>query len=268
MDSDPLDIIRVKDEVVGLIPAAGKATRIQPLPCSKEILPVGFYSLGPGKGIRLRPVCTYLIESLYLAGIEKAFVLLRKGKWDIAEYLGNGRSYGLKIAYISIDNSISVPYTLGQAYPFVKNKIVLLGFPDVLFKPSNAFKMLLQHHMKSTADISLGLFPAADPSEMDMVETSKSGQVLSIYPKPKKTTLKLSWIIAAWKPSFFEFLMEIKDSNRRNIDNKIGLSEVFIGDIIQSAIENGFRVDSLKIPHGKFIDIGTSFGLKTAMLKF
>lgn len=30
-------------DMVGLIPAAGNATRLQPLPCSKEIFPVGFH---------------------------------------------------------------------------------------------------------------------------------------------------------------------------------------------------------------------------------
>lgn len=29
--------------MIGLIPAAGKAKRLQPLPCSKEIFPVGFH---------------------------------------------------------------------------------------------------------------------------------------------------------------------------------------------------------------------------------
>jgi len=33
---------KVIEEVVGIIPASGRATRIAPLPCSKELYPVGF----------------------------------------------------------------------------------------------------------------------------------------------------------------------------------------------------------------------------------
>ena len=35
-------------EIIGLIPASGGATRLQPIPCSKELLPVGFRQLSNG----------------------------------------------------------------------------------------------------------------------------------------------------------------------------------------------------------------------------
>lgn len=31
------------------------------------------------------------------------------------------------------------PITLDQAYPFVHDKIIALGFPDIIFKPDDAF---------------------------------------------------------------------------------------------------------------------------------
>jgi hypothetical protein len=37
-----------KDEVIGLIPCAGRASRISPLPCSKEVLPVGLRRTSDG----------------------------------------------------------------------------------------------------------------------------------------------------------------------------------------------------------------------------
>jgi hypothetical protein len=39
-------------EVIGLIPAGGQATRIAPLPCSKELYPVGFSSMNSGQEMR------------------------------------------------------------------------------------------------------------------------------------------------------------------------------------------------------------------------
>ena len=39
-------------EIIGVIPAAGRATRLGPLPCSKELFPVGFQNTDGNAGIR------------------------------------------------------------------------------------------------------------------------------------------------------------------------------------------------------------------------
>lgn len=67
-------------ECVGLIPAGGKAERISPLPCSKEI------------------------------------------------------------------------------FPFLKDKRVLFGFPDIILQPDDVFVRLMDRMKASNADIVLGLF--------------------------------------------------------------------------------------------------------------
>jgi glucose-1-phosphate thymidylyltransferase len=71
-------------QVVGLIPAAGHATRLAPLPFSKELYPIGFHE-GP-HGPRPKVVAHYLLEKLHAAGIRRVFVVLRDGKWDIPAY--------------------------------------------------------------------------------------------------------------------------------------------------------------------------------------
>jgi glucose-1-phosphate thymidylyltransferase len=40
-------------EIVGLIPAAGKAAHMGPLPCSKKLYPIGFRSVGYGQSLKL-----------------------------------------------------------------------------------------------------------------------------------------------------------------------------------------------------------------------
>jgi glucose-1-phosphate thymidylyltransferase len=61
-------------EVIGLIPAAGQATRIAPLPCSKELYSVGFSSMNSGQDLRPKVVCHYLLEKMRLAGIHKIYI--------------------------------------------------------------------------------------------------------------------------------------------------------------------------------------------------
>lgn len=82
-------------EVVGLIPAGGQATRLSPLPLSKELYPIGFQSISKDGGMRPKVVCQYLLERMKFAGITKAFIILRSGKWDIPAYLGDGFRLGI-----------------------------------------------------------------------------------------------------------------------------------------------------------------------------
>ena len=51
-------------EIVGLIPAAGRATRLAPLPCSKELVPIGFQTAADGADRRPKPVSQYLLDRM------------------------------------------------------------------------------------------------------------------------------------------------------------------------------------------------------------
>ena len=108
-------------EIVGLIPAAGRATRIAPLPCSKEIYPVGFKTDGAGNITVPKAVFHYLLDKMRLAGVTKTFIVLREGKWDIPAYLGDGTSFNMNLAYLMLGLPYGVPYTIDQAYPFIKD---------------------------------------------------------------------------------------------------------------------------------------------------
>ena len=75
-------------EVVAVLPAAGRSIRLAPLPCSKEILPVGLSTMADWRAPRLRVVSHDLLDSLQKAGVRKGYFVIRQGKWDIPAYLG------------------------------------------------------------------------------------------------------------------------------------------------------------------------------------
>jgi glucose-1-phosphate thymidylyltransferase len=246
-----------EDAFVGLIPAAGWATRLQPLPCSKEIFPIEFDTTAKDGKPFVRVVCSFLLENMRLAGVKNVFVVLRKGKWDILEYLGTGASYGLHLAYLLTDVGFGVPFTLDYAYPFVKNKAVVFGFPDIIFEPADAFLHLKKHQQESEADITLGLFPASDTATMDMVEFGSDSQVLSVNPKPSQTNLKYTWIIAIWRSAFSTFMHNFVRTRVGQLKKADGpFSEIYIGHLIHEAIQCGLKVDSVVFPNGRCFDIG------------
>ena len=116
-------------EIVGLIPAAGRATRLAPIPCSKELLPVGFQSAADGAAGRPKPVSQYLLERMRLGGATKVFFIARPGKWDIADYYGDGSRLGLHLGYLHVGAPWGPPFTLAQATPFIGDANVVFGFP-------------------------------------------------------------------------------------------------------------------------------------------
>ena len=125
---------------------------------------MGFRQVDENGTVRPKVVSHYLLEKMRLAGANKAFIVLRDGKWDIPKYFGAGSMLDMNLAYLMMGLPYGAPYTADQAYPFLKNSLVAFGFPDILFGPDDAYCQLLQRQAAVHADIVLGLFPA-DRSE-------------------------------------------------------------------------------------------------------
>lgn len=251
-------------KLIGLLPAGGKAARVAPLPCSKELYPVGFRSADGEDSVRPKVVCHYLLEKMRLADVAKAYIILRKGKWDIPAYLGDGKMADMHLAYLMMDVPFGVPYTLDQAYPFIQDATVVFGFPDIIFQTDDAFLQLLSRQAESDADLVLGLFPAHQPHKVDMVELDANGRVLGIHIKPARTHLRYTWTIAVWTSRFTRFMHEYVEAIQRTNDdrNLAGTDankqqELFVGDVIQAAVHNDMRIDTVLFADGTFLDIGT-----------
>ena len=252
--------------VIGLLPAGGQAKRISPLPLSKELYPIGFHPLSSDNSPRPKAVGHYLLEKMQLAGISKAFIIVRPGKWDIPAYFGDGARFNISLAYLTVHFPFGTPFTLDQAYPFVQDAVIALGFPDILFQPADAYRQLLTRQSQGQADVVLGLFPTAQPHKAGMVEFDPSGQVHRIIEKPQQTDLKYMWAIAVWTSSFTQFLHEFVEESLRAIakEDPLSIPETPIGDVIQAAINAGFRVEAEVFPQGRYLDIGAPENLMQA----
>ena len=254
-------------EVIGLVPAAGLGKRISPLPCSKEVYPVGFRQID-GKGtVSPKAVSHYLLEKMKLAGVNKAFIVLRDGKWDIPKYFGDGSMLDMNLAYLMMRLPYGAPYTADQAVPFLHNCLVAFGFPDILFSPDDAYCQLLQRQAATHADIVLGLFPADRPDTMDMVDVDEDGWVRSLVVKPPRTTLQYAWIIAVWTPVFTQYQHTFLQKRLQQIAGSTTAmhEEISVGQVIQAAIHEGVRGQAVIFPDHEYLDIGTPENLFKAV---
>lgn len=254
---------KIRSNLVGLMPAGGKATRVAPLPCSKEIFPIGFRRVGQTGDVRPKVICHYILEKMRMADVTKVYVIIRKGKWDIPAYLADGTMLDMHLAYLMLNLPFGVPYTLDQAYPFVKDSIVVFGFPDIFFKPDDAFVRLLERREESGADLVLGLFPATNPEKMDMVDLNGEGRIREIQIKPAKTQLRYTWIIAVWTPAFTDLMhdhvladREVREKNPVDVPTEKH-QELFMSHVILHAIQLKMHIDTVLFPKGNCIDIGT-----------
>lgn len=249
-------------EIIGLLPAAGQATRLAPLPLSKELFPIGFHPTeAQSTSLRPKVVSHYLLEKMRFAGITKAFFILRPGKWDIPAYFGDGAMLDMHLGYLTVHVSHGVPYTLNQAYPFVQKSLIALGFPDILFEPADAFVHVRAHQANSQADVVLGLFPTEQYWKAGMVEFDQAGRVYQIIEKPKQTDCRYMWAIALWTPRFTQFLHDYVASFTPD-------QELPIGNVIQAGISAGLRVEAVPFSTGNYLDVGTSDDLIRAIHTF
>jgi len=227
------------------------------LPCSKELLPIGFRETP--KGPVPKVAGHYLLERFRAAGVRRIFMVLHEAKSDVPRYFGSGEIADVALAYLSIPGSRSVPETLDRAYPFVQDSIVALGFPDVIFEPVDAYARLVDRQAATGADLVLGLFPAARPQTTDMVERAPDGRVVRVEVRPETTSLRFNWLIAVWAPTFTDFLHAAVRSA------PAGEEELQIGAVVQAAVDSGLHVEGVEFPGGSYRDIGTPAELAAAI---
>jgi glucose-1-phosphate thymidylyltransferase len=256
-------------EKIGLVPAAGIAKRLGTLAFSKELLPISIKSGKDETGLKL--VSTYLFDKFHQAGIKKVYMVVRKGKWDILNYYGDGSEIGIQLAYLIMAHPFGVPYTLDQAYPFVKTSKVFLGLPDVLFEPVNAFAVADASLGQKSADIILGLYRVKDKKTMqksDMVQFETHGRITRISVKPETTDLRYAWTFAIWKPDFTSFMHDYLKHDLVKRRKYSIQAEIQLGHVIQAAIESGFSVFGHPFTDFNFIDVGSPDNLAQALREY
>lgn len=260
-------------EIVGLIPAAGRASRLAPLPCSKELVPIGFQTAAEGAERRPKPVSQYLLDRMKRAGARKVFFVARAGKWDIADYYGDGSRLGLHLAYLHVGAPWGPPFSVAQAVPFIGDATVVFGFPDILVDPVDSFSPLIHRLDETDADVVLGLFDCRAHEPGDVIQRDGNGRVTGLQTKeerPVRPDRYVCWMFAAWRGSFSRFLatecaqLAVQAEAMAQAARAGPAPEWPVGAIIAAAIRAGLHVDSVFFPEGRFLDVGTPDGITAA----
>ena len=133
--------------VVGVVPAAGQATRLQPLDRSKEVLELDG-----------RPVLEYLVERMRAARADRIRVVTRPEKQDVVALT---ESLGAECV-LARPEHVSASLLAGLE-GLDADDVVLFGFPDTVWEPVDGFARLWEL-VEDGEDIALGLFSGAESS--------------------------------------------------------------------------------------------------------
>lgn len=244
---------------VGLFPAAGRATRLGKISSSKEIIRVPDIHGPPGAPAIA--VGDYLARQYMLADIQEMIIIRRAEKKDIPEHFTSDLAFSdLTITDIIIAPTPDTSHTLDCAYAITQDRPVALGFPDIIVDPPDVFKQLTQQLITSGSDICVSLFPPGDPFKWDHVEIQDE-MVVSITVKPGEKAaaypVQLSWGSAVWQPAFTRFMHAYLPTCSDN-------GEVYVGQVLQAAIDAGMNISTVSFPHGTVLDIGTPDDLARA----
>lgn len=173
----------------GLIPAAGRGTRIQPLGFSKELLPIARRVDNGAE--RPRAVSEFLVDRLIAGGATKLCFVISSGKSDILEYFG-GSVRGVPVCYVVQPEPAGLCDAIFRALPLVHaDEPVAIGLPDTIWFPEKGIAVLPDD------ELSFLLFSVEHPQLFDVVITDANGYVRRIDVKP--TDPKSSWIWGAFK---------------------------------------------------------------------
>src|SRR5690606_12481658 len=169
----------------GLIPAAGRGSRIQPLAFSKELLPVGSRTLNDIQ--RPCAVSEYLVERLIRGGADRICFVIGAGKSDILEYFG-GQFGSADLAYVVQPRPAGLCDAIFRAHPLIsRDDTVAVGLPDTVWFPDSGLAALPDDAL------SFLLFPVEQPERFDAVMLDANDRVLDINVKQPNPATPWIW---------------------------------------------------------------------------
>ena len=221
-------------------------SRIQPLAFSKELLPIGTYSIGSQE--RPRAVSEYLIERMVEAGVKKICFVISPGKSDILNYFG-GNALSAKIFYAVQPKPEGLCDAIFQALPLISDsEHVCIGLPDTVWFPQSALRKL------PNGILSLLLFPVEHPERFDAVLTSADNNVREI--QVKRDNAGTNWVWGALKMpgSVLRDLHQIWKETK----------DEYLGTLINTYLLGGGSALGLKLGEC-YVDVGTLNGYREAL---
>ena len=236
----------MSEELIGLIPAAGKGSRLK-LPYPKELYPIIRVN-------RYKPISQFVVENLTAVPVDHIVFVINETKHQLISYFGDGHRFNCHISYVvqeehedaSRSTSPGLGNALDSAYHLTRGKTVFFGMADTIMEPVDVFARMLGEAAK-VDDVIMGLFPTDRPYKFGMTSFDSDHRISRIVDKPKQTNLTHMWGCILWRPRFTEHLHTCIHSGE--------ISDFAV--IMNMAISAGMSFRAVCFDDGTYLDLGT-----------
>jgi dTDP-glucose pyrophosphorylase len=235
--------------VLGIAPAAGAGTRLQPLAFSKEVLPVG--SRRDNEGVeRPKAVSEFLVERMLAAGADRICFVISPEKTDIVEYYAKHPECE-RFCYVVQERPRGLCDALFRPGGLVRDdEEVLIGLPDTVWFPKDGFRLL------PPDELALLLFPVDRPELFDAVLATPEGAVTEVRVKSADPGTKWVWGALRLPGRVYHELRDLWLAPQRR--------DEYLGTLINAYLSRGGR--AIACPRGeRYYDIGTLEGYRAAV---
>jgi len=158
-----------------LILAAGHGTRLRPL---TDRVPKAMVSIGG------RPLLEHTIELLAASGVREIAINLHAHAGVIADHLGDGSRFGVKITYSFEPRLLGTAGALKALEHFFSDGPFFVIYGDVFTRVN--LNRLLHHHRSQGALATIALRRPDDVSQCGIVEEDGDGWITSFVEKPQR----------------------------------------------------------------------------------
>jgi len=234
--------------VLGIVPAAGAASRLQPLAFSKEMLPVG--STFDERGIeRPKAVSEFLAERMIAAGADRICFVISPEKTDIIPYYARHPA-AERFCYVVQDQPRGLCDALFRALHVMRDdEDVLIGLPDTVWFPVSGFSLLPED------ELAFLLFPVDEPWRFDAVVTTGE-RVTEIQVKASRP--KSNWVWGAFRMPAWTF----KRLHALWLEPHRG--DEYVGTLVNAYLRRGGQATGLTAGE-RYFDVGTVEGYRAAI---
>lgn len=213
-------------KVVGVILAAGKGSRIQPLSMTypKPLLPVCN-----------KPIIQHQLEDMRSIGIGEVIIVVGHLGDQIKSFFGDGATLGLKLRYVEQQSALGIAHAVAQLENVVTTPF-LLSLGDIFIVPRRLETMVTMFHQRQAGAVLAVKpdVPAAIQRNFAVV-LHASGTVTRVIEKPRYIPSNLKGC------GIYLFDLCIFDAIRRT-PRTAQRDEYEITNSIQILIEDGFPV--------------------------
>ena len=235
------------NKMKGLIPAAGKGKRLEPLTLAipKELLMVGD-----------KACIEHVVDAFKIADINDILIIVGWRKHALLDYFGSGKRLNVNITYMVQDerNGLAKAVEYGKKVVGNESFAVILG--DNFFFPKTFLKKLIKFHNEKQSECTVAVTKMEDVSSYGVIKPD-GDKIIDIIekPNPKDAPSNLACAgIYIFQPSIFDAIKRTKP----DVNNEYQLT-----DSIKIMIEDKKPV-FFKELKGAHIDIGTPERLKIA----